>query len=106
MKLPKCEDKFVITGTGLPFLDGRVVSGIHVEIWADFSDPDSVLYFMCIDKAYDNNYISSHSVYCWDTLDGLMKRFDRFFTPYQEPEPEAQPVIPGGSSGEGGADGQ
>ncbi|MDE5894347.1 MAG: hypothetical protein K2H45_15645 [Acetatifactor sp.] len=108
MKLPKSDEKFVVIAKNRPLLAGSVVSGVHVEIWADNDNPDVVFYHMCINRVYDSDYVSRYgnSVYCLDTLNGLMERFNQYFAPYQEPEPETQPAIPGGSSGKGGADGQ
>ncbi len=56
MKLPKREDKFVITEKTSPCY-GNVVSGVHLDVRGD--DYGQLWYYVRVDHAYEGNVISS-----------------------------------------------
>lgn len=50
MKLPKSEEKFVITKEGSS-LNGCIVSGVHVQIWPD-DQSDTLWYYVYVQKVF------------------------------------------------------
>lgn len=93
MKLPKRDEKFVVNrtyeGEECSFY-GFVVSGVHIEIRADDDDiiPDSVWYFVYVDKVYDGLF-HGKCLYAAICLDHALDFIDQYLTPYQEQEEKA-----------------
>lgn len=87
MKLPKREDKFVITEKKSPCY-GNVVSGVHLDVRADEDNPDRLWYYVRVDRAYEGDVISCYGgyVYASLTLEGALDYVAQYFTPYQEQE--------------------
>lgn len=116
MKLPRSEEKFVVIDKDSDLFN-VVVSGVHIELWGDddcsgavdcpcvVDCPGAVLYCVYASMVYDGFFRAKCLRVCF-CMERALDFIARCLIPYQEPEPEAQPVIPGGSSGEGGADGQ
>lgn len=90
MKLPKLEDKFVITEKKSPCY-GNVVSGIHLDVRADEDNPDRLWYYVRVDRAYEGDVISCYGgyVYASLTLEGALDYVAQYLTPYQEQEEES-----------------
>lgn len=80
MKLPKDEDKFVVTDKTSFFYE-KVVSGVHLEIWGDEAFPDKLFYHVCADVSYSDRYIRA-----FFTLKEALDYIAQYFTPYQKQE--------------------
>lgn len=102
MKLPKREDKFVITEKTSPCY-GNVVSGIHLDVRGD--DYGQLWYYVRVDHAYEGNVISCYGgyVYAARTLKDAFDYVAKCLTPYLEPE---EKVENGLDAREGTSDGQ
>lgn len=90
MKLPKLEDKFVITEKKSPCY-GNVVSGVHLDVRTDEDNPDRLWYYVRVDRAYEGDVISCYGgyVYASLTLEGALDYVAQYLTPYQEQEEKA-----------------
>lgn len=87
MKLPRLEDKFVISNETSRFY-GNVVSGVHLDVRADEDNPDRLWYYVRVDRAYEGDVVSLYGgfVSASLTLEGAFEYVAHYFTPYQEQE--------------------
>lgn len=90
MKLPRIDEKFIVTDASSKFY-GNIVSGVHVEIRADEDNPDRLWYYVRVDKAYEGDIVLLYGGYARAslTLEGALDYVAQHFVPYQEQEEES-----------------
>lgn len=96
MKLPKRDEKFVVSrtyeGEECSFY-GVVVSGVHIEIWGDDNKPDFIWYYVCADKV-DDRFLFGRCLHVALCLEHALDFIARYLIPYQEQEekPDGEPA--------------
>lgn len=112
MKLPKSEEKFIVTQKDSANY-GKVVSGVHVEIRADDDNPSVLWYYVRADRVYDDGdsaFLYGRHLYAALIMEHALDYVAEHLTPYQEQEegsnettnsedmevvPERVPELPG-----------